>query len=75
MPGKTLIHSVLPLDVTLLKDASPGSAASTLKMSLGLSVLARFSISALLAEPSLSQLSGAAAAAGSTEKPAPTLAT
>jgi len=44
-------------------------------ISSGLTVAASWRISALVAEPSLIQLSGAAAPAGSTEKPAPTLAT
>ena len=44
-------------------------------MSVGLSVWASCSISALVAEPSLIQVSGAAEfAAGSIEKPEPTLA-
>ena len=45
-------------------------------MSVGLSVLARFSISALVAEPILIQVRGAAVPTlGSMEKPLPTLAT
>jgi hypothetical protein len=44
-------------------------------MSVGLTEAASERISSLVAEPSLIQPSGAAAAAGSSEKPAPTLAT
>ena len=61
MPGMILIHSVLPLATILVYLASAGSLGFTSMMSTGwMPPSTRARISALVAEPSLIQVSAAA---------------